>query len=342
MTRIATLASLTVTLALPGCVIDHQLGETAADGSTGGTTGGSTGDGAMEDGSSADPSATSGQLPTVSSSVTASGDDSGSSITATSDDGGIPTETATDTEGEPNCEEDPRYIAWNQDSFDALPGIEASFAAALSGDCQLTNATQDPGEGHLWAMELDCLLSGHLDGDDSIVDQDFTISLDGSSSDPWMSWIDEVDAENLELRVVLDWWGMGWNRYLVLSDSSGVLLDLVAAEYVNPTQEGSLVDQAEELVNGQAWHGALDVDIVDSDCTPGGTFCNDEPSAVVFESLDGGDAVQLEPNQSTEIATTDPDRVYQAAVVTAFQIPPPGCPDTPNGSYDFALWALEL
>lgn len=339
MTRLPFLAFATAALALPGCIINHDLGQTAGeDSSSGGTLGGTTGDSANEDGSSADPSATSGQIPTVSSSITASGDDSGSSITATSDDGSLPTATT----GERECEEDPRYIAWNQDSFDALPGIPANFAAVLSGGCQLADASQDPGEGHLWTMELDCMLSGRIDGDDGIVDQDFVISLGGSSSDPWMSWIEEVDAENLELRVVLDWWGMGWNRYIVLSDPSGVLLDLVAAEYEDPTRGGSLVEDAEAMLDGEAWHGSFNVDRVDTECNFERLFCNGENEALLFESLDGADQVELERNQSTEIATNDPDRVYRAAVVTSFRIPEPGCPDTPTGSYDFALWALEL
>ncbi|MCA9711398.1 MAG: hypothetical protein KDK70_36505 [Myxococcales bacterium] len=323
MTR--TLASIltSATLALPACIIDHGLGETAEAGPDEGSGSGS-------DSTGVDPSATSG-LPN---------DDTTTGATST-DPPMMTTGSDTDT-GEPTCGPGEGAVQWNSDSREALPGIPATFGAVLEGPCTLSSIFGGlPGGGQVWQweIELDCMLSGRIDDDTSIVDQAFSPVLSGTSTIPIDEWMPLLELEPLELRVVLDGWFMGWNRYAVLRRGSTVALDLVAAEYTDPLQGDRWLDDIESLLEGQPWHDAMTM-------TPLAGGCGEEigECGEVYQNLEigwsGGTSTVLHGGQD-DVFDTNTGSSYHAAVTAASEVSPPTCLDTPLGDYRVAVWVED-
>ncbi|MCB9714807.1 MAG: hypothetical protein H6712_13150 [Myxococcales bacterium] len=314
-------------VALPACIIDTGLGETADDG---GGVEASGSDGASD---SLDPSATSGPPPTATS----------GSSSMTSGETGDPTATdgpETETDGEPGCEPGDAWVSWAEDFVEPVPGVEASFAAVLEGPCSLASVFSGSADGVTfeWEIHLSCTMSGRIDGDAGLVDQDVSPMLRGSSAQPLESWLPFFETD-LRLRLVLDWWGMGWNRYAVLHRGDVLVLDLVSGERVDPRQGPLWVEDIDALLGDEPWHDGIAVGVVESTCGSSVGECGESPRAIDL-SWEGSGTV-LHAGQQGGFGTAVPELSYDAAVEGASDISEPTCSDTPLGDYRLALWAVE-
>lgn len=336
MIRPCTLILLTTTLALPACIIEHGLGETAEDssGGSGSRDGGSTG---------ADPSATSGQLP-------GSGDSTGSAeVTTDPTDptGPGPTgDSGTETDGEPGCEPGDLWVQWAEPFPEPLPGIDATFAAVLSGDCLITEMVNMPGgmgQPHSWEIHLDCTLSGRVDSDASITDQPFSPVLMGTSSVPFEQWWDFWGPQ-VQLRVVLDWWGMGWSRYVVLEADairpSTLVLDMVSGEYTDPLQGVSWQEEIQDMLGGQPWHGGITMAPLVAECDAELGPCGEIPQALEI-GWPGFDPSVLHGGQDDDLIEDMVAIGHHASLGAAEDITQPICTDMPLGDYRVSVWAVE-
>lgn len=324
MTRLPSLGLICAALALPACIIDTGLGETAeGDGS---------GDGSGTDGGTddPDPSATSGQPPTATS------DSSGEGGVTTD-----PTDTEGETEGEPGCEQGEDWVVWADDFFEPLPGIEAS-TAILEGPCTLmgTFSGSPDGVSYEWEIYLECTMSGRLDGDPNVVDQLVTPTLRGFSARPLEQWLPFFETD-LRLRLMLDWWGMGYNRYAVLHRGDDVMLDLVSAEYVDPRDGPGWVEELDALLGAEPWHDRIYVGATDAECGTAMGKCGEDPRAIELDWEVAGGGIFLHAGQQGAFGTTVEELMYQAWVQAASDISVPMCTDTPLGDYRFTLWAVE-
>ena len=328
MTRLHTLGFFCAALALPACIIDTGLGETAEDdGSAGGSeSGGDTAD--------PDPSATSGQPPTGTT-----GDSSGEGDVTT--DPTDPTDTEGDTEGEPGCEQGEDWVIWADDFFEPIPGIEAS-TAILEGPCTLdgTFSGSPDGVSYEWEIYLTCTMSGRVDGDPDVVDQPFSPVLHGFSASPLEQWLPFFETD-LRLRLVLDWWGMGYSRYAVLHRGDDVMLDLVQAEYVDPLDGPFWQEELSALLGDEPWHDGIYVGVTESTCDTELGKCGEDPRAIELDWEVAGGGIFLHDGQQGSFGTTVPELMYQAWVEAAADISTPTCTDTPLGDYRFSLWAVE-
>ena len=328
MTRRLALTLLSTSLVLPACVIDHDLGETAADEGTSGSD--------SDDSTGPDPSATSGQ-------TTGPGDSSGSAEVTTSPGNPTdPSDTQTDT-GEPgDCEPGELWVQWADPFPDPMPGIDPTFAAVLSGSCTLSGMFSSSlgGQFNQWELYLDCTLSGRVDGDGEIVDQAFMPTIAGTSAIPAEQWLPFLDEQPLQLRVVLDHWGMGWSRYLVLERDSTVVLDMVDGEYVDPLDGLSWTDDIMQLLEGEPWHGPLTASTEDAYCGQGVGKCGQSPRALEL-GWAGGETIGLHDGEDDFFGTAVPELSYHASVASAQDLSMPLCTDMPLGDYRFSVWAEE-
>ncbi len=331
MNRLALIPSLGALLALPGCIVTHGLGETAEDTSDGSAEGSGTGaDGETEP----DPSATSGQPGTTDAATGETGQ-----VPETSD--GPATETDGETDGEPGCELDPEYLRWNP-SFELsgpLEGVDATFAAILRGSCTVGDVSVIvPEDGDPIArVPLQCAVEGRIDGDPEFAGElSPVLELNGTID---FEEVAQVLGEDVRLKLVLDWWGMGWNGWIVLEhpNTGEALLDLVAGEYLDP-YASSLGQQVGEVFGGP-WRPTLAVGEVEDECGAAVGSCNEEPRAV---NVGFGPNTLLRLHEWQEGTLSDEDLflLYRASVTAARAIPEATCTDTPLGHYVFAAWAL--
>jgi hypothetical protein len=325
MNRLGLIPCLGALLTLPACIVTYGLGETAEDTTDG--SGEGTGTGVDTD---PDPSATSGQPGTT--------DPSTSSDTAT---GQVPETTDgpdTETDGEPSsCDVDPDTVQWqfNGASFSPLEGVDASFVAILGGDCtvgEITESVPEAGDP-VWRVPLQCSLQGRIDADGEfagelspVLEMTNTIGYEVVSS-----FGDEV-----RLELVLDWWGMGWNGWLVLEnpDTGEQLLDLVNAEYVDPISSTWSRQLGEELPG--PWRSNLSVSVAETECGAVG-MCNDEPRAL-WMGIGPDSQLLLNEGQEGIMSNEALSLLYRASVTAARAIPMATCTDTPLGHYAFAVW----
>lgn len=335
MTRLGLIPCLGAVLALPACIVTHGLGETA-EGTDGSGDGTGTGTGADTE---PDPSATSGQPGTTD--PTSSSAESTSVGPATATDGETDTATDGETDGTPSCELDPDYVRWqfNGVSFSPLAGIDASFAAILDGDCtvgEITVAVPEVGEP-VWSVPLQCSLQGRLDGDGEFAGElspvlEMTGSVDYGE-------VTQTFGQEVRLKVVLDWWGMGWNGWLVLEhpNTGDQLLDLAEAEHVDP-YSSTWARQVGEVFGGP-WRSNLSVDVAEDECGGSAGECNDEPRALRM-GIGPDRHLLLHEGQEGIMSDQSGLFLYRASVSSARAIPKATCTDTPLGRYVFALWML--
>jgi len=327
MIRLGLIPCLGAALALPACIVTHGLGETAEESGEGSgeSSGGTEGD--------TDPGATSGQP-----------------ITTTDPSGGIGTSEGTDsdpsagesttvTDGE-TCEGSPEYARWQFSgaSLSPLEGIDASFAAILLGECVVTKTSEMDAE---WSIWLQCSLEGRIDGDPD-VSGEFAPHIQMTGTVPPNEVLDTLGGP-VRLKVVLDWWGMGWNAWLVLETLAGApLLDLVNAEYVDPTQSTWGPEVTERLA-GESWHGSLEVSTATPDpiCQVSVTDCDDEASMVVMRWSGAQQAIYLPAGHEDVLPTPIPELSVRASVTSAHTFPEPTCTDMALASYALAAWAVS-
>lgn len=315
------LCSLSLAALLPGCIAVHSLGDTA-EASSGGDPPIST-----HEGSASTDGGLSGDETTV------PGDSSST---------GEPPDPETDSSGTgaaPGCEPGIDVVVLAEPRFpDAIPGIEASFVAILEGDCDVGVPRRGGGDPALLSLPLACALSGRVDGDGELVDQPFSPVLE-ILSHPEPSVLLGSLGETARLRLVLDWWGMGWNRWLVLERDEGTLvLDLIDAEYLDPT-DSSWGPEVEALI-GVPWHGALDLDVGASACGDRPGECGAEPRALSI-SWSGVGGIALHDQQQGSVGTPIEELMYQAWVEVAAEVPTPQCTDHPLATFQAALWAMQ-
>lgn len=334
MTRLGLIPCLGAVLALPGCIVTYGLGETAE--ATGDGSGEGSGTGAETDSVPSDPSATSGQPGTTDPSATATG---GETDTATD----TSTDTSTDTDGEPSCGFDPDYVEWTFGmTLSPLDGIDASFVAILDGSCtvgEIIVAVPEVGDP-TWSVPLQCSMQGQLDGDAEFAGEIATeLEMHGSVS--YGEVVSTyVEGSEVRLKLVLDWWGMGWNGWAVLEDpdSGNQLLDLVSAEYLEPS-ESTWSEQVSAVFPGP-WRSTLQVGVAEDECGGAVGECNDEPRALragvgpSFELL-------LHEGQEGTMSSQSGDLLYRTSVTSARATPEPTCTDMPLAAYAFATWMQE-
>lgn len=334
MVRLGLISCLGATLALPGCIVTYGLGETADEGSGSGE--GSAGE------TDPDPSATSGQPGTTDPSDTASGEVPGTTDPSeTATDGETDTSTDTDT-GEATCEPDAEHIRWvfNGESFAPLAGIDASFVAILEGDCTIGEITEMvPEDGDtVWTIPLQCALEGQLDGDAEFTGElSPVIELQGNV---FFGEVVQFSGGETHLRLVLDWWGMGWNGWILMQqiNTHQDTIDLVNAEYVDP-YESTWAEQVGNVL-GDPWRTNLSVGVVEDECNGPVGKCGDQPRAL---SLGIGPDSQLTLHEGQEGTMSNEALLllYRASVTAARANPMPTCTDTPLGSYSYVTWLQE-
>lgn len=336
MIRLGLISCLGATLALPACIVNHDLGETAEEGEGSGE--GSAGE------TDPDPSATSGQPGTTDPTDTATGEVPGTTDpSATATDGETDTSTDTDTGGEPTCGIDPDYVQWVFGaSLSPLDGIDASFLAILDGSCtvgEITEAVPEVGDP-TWSVPLQCSMQGQLDGNAEFAGEIATeLEMHGSVS--YGEVVSTyVQGSEVRLKLVLDWWGMGWNGWVVLENpqSGDQLLDLVNAEYLEPSAS-TWSEQVSTVFPGP-WRSTLSVGVAADECGGAVGECNDEPRALQvgvgpsFELL-------LHEGQEGTMSSQSGDLLYRTSVTSARATPEPTCTDMPLAAYAFATWMQE-
>lgn len=334
MIRLGLISCLGATLALPACIVNHDLGETAEEG--GGSGEGSAGE------TDPDPSATSGQPGTTDPTDTATGEVPGTTDpSATATDGDTDTSTDTDTGEASSCDHDPEYLRWQLDDsgLSALAGIDASFVAILNGDCTVGEMTVSvPEEGDPMAtIPLQCSLQGQLDGDASFAgDLSPSLELRGTID---FEEVAQVLGQDVRIKLVLDWWGMGWSGWLVLEHpNTGVqLLDLVHAEYLDPY--ASTWSRQVGEVFGAPWRANISVGEVDDDCALVLGPCNELSHALQL-GIGPDSQLLLHEVQEGTMSNEDLFLLYRASLTTARENPMPTCTDTPLGSYVLSMWML--
>ncbi|MCX4241582.1 hypothetical protein [Paraliomyxa miuraensis] len=318
-------------LALPACIVTHDLGETAED------TGGASEDtGGTE--MPPDPSATSG-VPTSATSGEAD-EPPDPSVGSDGTDGTDGDPTTGDT-GDPGCEQDPEYARWlfNGQGIAPLQGIDPQFAAILTGPCTVGEVVETPGqEGDpTWTIPLQCTLSGRLDAD-VMFEGDASPVIEMTGTVPAAEVVDSI-GDQVWLSVVLEWWGMGWNGWVMLEDGQGApVLDLFDAEYVDPI-DSSWGLEVSDMLGGAPWHKGMGVGTTDSQCGGPITKCNDEPMAITAGWIEESPLV-LHPYQEGMIGTPFPEQQMRVSVTSAHATPMPTCTDTPLASYAMAAWAV--
>lgn len=334
MHRTCYFTVLSASLLLPACVIDHGLGQTD-------TEVGSDDDGTDTDAqdSGVDPSATSGQLPTATSEDGGPGDASASvgSATATSDDGG-----SSEDGGGSDCDPYPEWLQWTNTpgSFDPVVGIDASFSAALGGHCWLLDIQTEDSRTDL---TFDCVLSGRIDGDPEVVDQQFSPTFSVTSASPIAQWFPVADAttSGLDVRVVLDHWGMAWSRWAVFEQGDDILMDLVDGEYIDPTESTVNPAAIENILQGEPWHGSLTLGTDEAYCPVViGEDCGEQPQALTIAWEQDSPQLYVHAARGGIVFTPVEELMYQVYANSVSAIPRPTCTDTPLGDYRFALHAL--
>jgi hypothetical protein len=335
MTRLGLIPCLGAALALPGCIVNYDLGETAentSDGSGEGT-GGGTGN---------DPSATSGQPGTTDPSAT--GEVPGTtdpSATATDGETDTSTDTDTDTGGEPNCEVDPDYVRWGFDTTGSYPvgNIGASFLAILEGECTVGEITVEVPEvgDPTWDVPLQCSLQGQIDGNPDFAGELSLVIVMRGTVD--YNEVTQGLGQEVRLKLVLDHWGMGWSGWAVLEDldSGEQLLDLVEGEYADPYQ--STWSEQVGAVFGGPWRSNLSVGVAEDECGTSVGECSGEPRAMRM-GVGPDSPLLLHEGQEGQMSNQSGSLLYRASVITARDNPMPTCTDTPLGYYAFALWVM--
>jgi hypothetical protein len=338
MRRLGLIPCIGAVLALPACIVTHGLGETAEGSTDGSGEGTGAGTGADPD---PDPSATSGQ-PGTDPTDSATGEVPGTTDpSATATDGDTEGETGGETDGNPSCGLDPDYVRWqfNGASSSPLSGVDASFVALLQGDCtvgEITVAVPEVGDP-VWSVPLQCALQGRLDGDAEFAGElspvlEMTGSVDYNEvTQPFISGV--------RLKLVLDWWGMGWNGWLVLEhpNTGEQLLDLVEAEHVDPYS--STWSRQVGDVFGGPWRSNLSVDVAEDECGGAVGECNDEPRALRI-GIGPDWHLLLHEGQEGTMSNQSGSLLYRGSVVAARTNPRPTCTDTPLGSYASAVWIM--
>jgi hypothetical protein len=337
MTRLGLIPCLGAVLALPGCIVNYGLGETA-EGTTDGSGEGTGGETDTDD----DPSATSGQPGTTDPSAEGTGQvpeptDEGP---ATATDG----DTEGDTDGEPSCTLDPDYVRWqfNGESFSPLAGVDASFLALLLGDCtvgEITVAVPEVGDP-TWSVPLECSLQGQIDGNADFAGE-LALVLDMTGTVDYGEVVSTFpEHADVRLKLALDWWGMGWNGWLVLENvNTGVqLLDLVEAEYVDP-YESTWTRQVGEVFSGP-WRNNLSVNVAADQCGGAVGECNEQPQSLQV-GIGPDWYLQLHDGQEGTMSNDAVLQQYRASVTSARAIPEPTCTDLPLAAYSSAIWMQE-
>ncbi len=312
-----------------GCVVDHELGDTdSADGpGTGNGPGGtgSSGDGGSQSNTSTPPGTDSGS----DDASTDSGSDDGST-TGTSQ----------------VCFRDEDFVFMESDG-DPFVGLSANFAVVLGGTCTAAVEAFDTIDTYLWEVDLSCTVSGRIDQDDQVVDAPLELSLHYASFLPSEAFTGSL-ASTMQLRLVADWWGMGWNRWVVLERADGVIvLDSFDGQIIDPL-ESSLAEDVAQLLGGDLgegeppapWHGELVMDLAEADCALDVSTCGAEARGleVGWQSP----SVTLDHAKgTTAIGTTVEELAYGVFAESVIEHVPPTCLDTPAFELSVTAWAIE-
>lgn len=335
MIRLGLISCLGATLALPACIVNHDLGETAEEGEGSGE--GSAGE------TDPDPSATSGQPGTTDPTDTATGEVPGTTDpSATATDGETDTSSDTETGGEPNCEPDPEHIRWqfNGESFSPLAGIDASFLAILEGDCTIGEITETVPEvgDTVWTIPLQCSLHGQIDGNTEFAGElSPVIELTGNV---FFGEIVQLSGTETHLRIVLDWWGMGWNGWILFQqvNTGDDIIDIVNAEHVDP-YESTWTRQVGNVIGGP-WRSNLSVAVVEDQCGGAVGKCGDEPRALSL-GIGPDSLLTLHEGQEGTMSNEALLLLYRTSVTSARESPMPTCTDMPLASYAYVTWLQE-
>lgn len=322
---------------LCGCVFDHELGDTEgdADSDDAGTTGG--GPGGSDDGGS------------QSNTSTPPGTDSGSDDGETGDDGSSGSDDGTTGGSGVVCESDEDFMFMTPTDFvDPFPGLEASFAVVLGGTCTPSVEALDTIDTYIWHVDLSCTVSGRIDQDGEVVDAPLDFTLSYESTQPPEAYTGSLDT-TMQLRIVADWWGMGWDRWVVLERSDGVIvLDSFDGQIIDPL-DSRWADEVAQLLGGDLgkgeppapWHGDLAIDLAPAECVLEMPSCGGEA-----RSFDVGwqtPSVTLEHGRGTNggIGTTVEELSYGVFARSVIEHVPPICLDTPSFELAFSAWAIE-
>jgi len=271
--KMRSLVSSLVLLAGGGCVVPHSLGTSEAesadgDGDGGSSTGG-TGGVSMSDtgGGVGDDDGTSSGAAEVTTDPTAP---SGGQITMGDDD--------VDGDGEESgiapdeCQPLGEQFLWLWDSMDFESGPEPLVGAmAVAGTCDVVFVDSDPLDPSIKGFGLACAVEGRVDGQDvaGFPFSGFFAAGGGlvqEALEARMSGI-ELAQQQVDLKFAQSNWGMGWNRWFVVSDLEGtVLFDGFQAEVPNPDDDVVLAEDFAGLSELLPWHGGLTLNVTETDC----------------------------------------------------------------------------
>ena len=233
------------------------------------------------------------------------------------------------------------------DFVDPFPGLTANFAVVLGGSCTTSVEALDSVQTYLWQVDLDCTLSGRIDADAAIVDQPFVFNLTYESAQPPETFTGSL-AASMDLRIVADWWGMGWDRWVVLERPDGVIvLDSFDGQLIDPL-DSEYAEEVAQLLGGDLgmgeppapWHGELAVELAPADCTLEMPSCGGEA-----RSFDVGwqtpSTILAHGQGTTGIGTTVEELAYGVFAQSVIEHVPPVCLDTPAFELAFTAWAIE-
>lgn len=309
--RIRELVILAGTLAGSGCLIGQDLGETAGDES-----------GSASDGSSGGPSTATDDASVSLSGTSAQPGDDGSGSSGESDSDSATTGDDTDDGGVPGvCDPHPQSLQYDGDPAQEweIGGVAASETAVLAGPCTMQQSLlpdEEPGppQTYRFVLSLECALDGAVDGN-PIIGQPYSVALGMYSIEIDPELLPLATAQDVQVRLAYELVGYTNNLWVVIEREDGtILLDMISAIYIEPTDpELAISDEATRLLQGQAWHGGLEVSQVPTRCETIDGDCGAVQKAIEL-GWEGTAQAQVEVDQIGTIHTDLEETRYRACV----------------------------
>ena len=228
------------------------------------------------------------------------------------------------------------FLAW-QEGLDPLQGVDASFFAALVGPCTVSDRSDEQGPDFAvtTTVVLDCTFDGRIDGQTELSGEAMQITTGFTRMGADIGLQADQDVQ---VRFVAQWWGMGWDRWLVVeSDTGALLVDAVAGEYADP--DATTNAAVAEVFGTDPWHGSFVIGTEESGC-PVSDECNAVARAM-SAAWDGLDGVTLDGGHTADVPTPLDSAQYRFSVGDARAWPEPACTDLPVADYRAVLWQLQ-
>lgn len=318
-----------------GCVVKEDLGETAGEESGSGSDGSSDGPASTSDDSNVSLTSTTGVPDDASSGASDEGEGDGSGTTG-------------DDRPLGACDSHPETLLYDPGAGDEspIPGLDAFETAVLDGPCMLGYSDtpenrSDPEDMERFALVLDCVLDGSMDGEPVVSDASVLLyPMAAQGIDP--TTLAVAAPQGVRLRLAHALVGFTYNTWLVLEREDGtILLDSVWAIRTDPTDRDiPIAAEVSELFAGAPWHGGFEMETVATRCDGLDPGCGAVQRAMEL-AFEGGPELRLELWQTGTIPTDLAGTSYRATVGRAVEYPQPECVDTPDAYHRFTIWAED-